>query len=120
MKTLEDYNKAINAAYEKYTDLIQEKKEFLANNMNSYLNKYIKVTMGDDPYFIMHVTYTEYNDEGECCLKGPKLLLSGSLWDFHAVFYPSDWPDVNIEVITKEEYLELFHKTITKITMELQ
>lgn len=121
MKTLEDYNKKIKEAYDKYTDLLQAKQDFLKSSENSYLNKYIKVLFENNGYFIMYVNNVTYdNDDNSHCLKGPKLYLSGNLYDKDAVFYPEDWPDVKIEVITKEEYLELFRKTMINIVMELQ
>lgn len=121
MKTLEAYNKAIKKAYDKYADLLQAKQDFLKNSEDSYMNKYIKVSVENDPYFIMYVNDVTYdNDDSARCLKGPKLYLSGNLYDKDAVFYPEDWPNVNIEVITKEEYLELFRKTMINIITELQ
>lgn len=120
MKTLETYNKEIKEAYNNYQNLLNEKQDFLKNNAKSYLNKYIKVSTENDPYFIMYINHAEYDEAGNCCLKGPKLLLSGTLYDCYSVFYPSDWQDMIIEVITKEEYLELFRKTMINIVMELQ
>lgn len=121
MKTLEDYNKAINVAYKNYTNLIQEKRDYLKNSENFYNGKYIKVSLKNDPSFIMYVTDITYDtDDSSCCLKGPKLYLNGNLYNKDAVFYPEDWLDANIEVITKKEYLELFHKTMSNIIAELQ
>lgn len=119
MKTLEDYNKAINKAYKKYVDLTQAKLDFIKSRNISYNGKYIKVTLKNDPSFIMYVTNVTCDSvDGADCLKGPKLYLNGNRYDKDAVFYPEDWIEAKIEVITKEEYLELFHKTITNIEKE--
>lgn len=90
---------------------MQAKQDYLKSSSGSYKGKYIKVSLKNDPYFIMYVNDVTYNnDDSARCLKGPKLYLKGNLYDKNAVFYPEDCPDAKIEFVTKEEYLELLKR----------
>lgn len=120
MKTLEDYNKAIKKAYDKYQDLLDAKNAYLKETNNKYINRCIKVEYGNDS-FIMRVNDAKFgSDDSYHSFNGPRLKLNGTYYDANSTFYPSDWNDATITIISDDEYLELFRQTMIGIAMGLQ